>query len=325
MASVEIVRSGRSAVASLTEEQLALIKRQVCRPRSRMATDDELALFRYQAERTGLDPFSNQIYAIFRRDRRSGDEAMSIQVGIDGLRLIAERTGHYVGQDGPYWCSEPGHWHDTWFEKDPPKAAKVIVRKAIAGSIAETPAVAHYEEYVPKSGGLWREKPALMIAKCAEALALRKAFPAETSGLYTAEEMARADVEVATPLPQPLTVEGQVARALNEPLEVEHEPEPSPVGEIVEGFHAVKASFREIRNWIADTGAAAPADNDPLLIRAAIEAMSDERREQLRARVNAERDFMEGKEAIAEQERSEVDFGDYQERLPEEREHGPRI
>lgn len=199
--------------SKMTEEQLELVKRTICRPKDREATNDELALFRFQCERTGLDPFSRQIYAIFRKS--NGREQMGIQVGIDGLRLIAERTGRYAGQEGPFWCNDSGVWSDTWLYSDPPVAAKVIVRKVTSGQLVETAAVAHYGEYVPtynnKPTGLWPSKPALMLGKCAEALALRKAFPAETSGLYVPEEQEQ-EFTVAEPSEETQAIEERAAQ-----------------------------------------------------------------------------------------------------------------
>lgn len=146
-----------------------LVKQTVLKPKNREATAAELALLAEQAVRTGLDPMSRQIYGIFRKNKRTGQEVMTIQVGIDGLRVIAERTGHYLGQSGPFWWDGEG-WTDVWLEAGPPEAAKVIVRKAIAGQVAETPAVAHRAEYMPtyngEPQGLWADKPALMLAKC---------------------------------------------------------------------------------------------------------------------------------------------------------------
>ena len=191
---------------ALGNEQVDLIKRTIAKD----ATNDELKLFLYQCERTGLDPFAKQIYSIKRQGK------MVTQIGIDGARLVAQRTGRYAGQDGPYWCGEDGIWKDVWLTKDiKPRAAKVSVY--LCGIERGTPGVAHWDEYAPYFNGkladMWAKMPALMLAKCAEMLALRKAFPQELSGLYSAEEMAQADnvIEVTPRHVEPST--GEIAEA----------------------------------------------------------------------------------------------------------------
>jgi hypothetical protein len=123
---------------------------------------------------------------------------MNVQASIDGLRLVADRTGKYA-PGASEWCGSDGAWRDVWLEKDPPAAARVTVRKMIGTVLVDFAVPALWSEYAPykdgKLTGLWGKMPALMIAKCSEALGLRRAFPNETSGLYTAEEMAQADVE----------------------------------------------------------------------------------------------------------------------------------
>jgi len=182
--------------SQFSADQLSLIKSTVAKG----TTNDELSLFLYTAERTGLDPLMKQIHAIKRWSSRDGRDVMSIQTGIDGLRLIADRTERYAPGPEPVIVEDP--------------AGNIIkatayVKKWVSTEWHTIGATAYYSEYVQtnKDGrpiGLWAKMPRLMTAKCAEALALRKAFPAEMSGVYTFDETTQADSETpVVPAPKP--------------------------------------------------------------------------------------------------------------------------
>lgn len=169
-----------------TAPQIALIAEQVAPD----ANGSELELFLTVAKARGLDPFARQIHAVHRWDGRKKKNVMSIQTGIDGLRAIAQRSGEYVGNDDPVYL-EGGP------DQRYPLSATVTVWRLVQGQRCAFTATARWDEYCAKNREgdptpMWRRMPRLMLAKCAEALALRKAFPEDLGGLYTDAEMDQA-------------------------------------------------------------------------------------------------------------------------------------
>lgn len=145
------------------------------------------------AKRRGLPPEEKQIYLV------NYGGTWIVQTAIDGYRAIAERSGRYAGSSDPVFVEDNPY----------PFKATITVKKAMdGGAIAEFSASAFWAEYYPGDGNrgiMWRKMPHTMLAKCAEALALRKAFPADLSGIYTNEEMHQAD----NGHPEPTTIREQ--------------------------------------------------------------------------------------------------------------------
>jgi phage recombination protein Bet len=164
-----------------SETQLELIRNVAAKD----CTENEIAQLLIMAQRTGLDPLAKQIYMIKRSGRGT------LQTGIDGYRLIADRTDRYApGREPSFAYDDQG---GLW-------SATAYVKKFAGGMWHEVAATAFWNEYAQtkKEGGLtdtWAKMPHVMLAKCAEALALRRAFPAELSGVYVKEEMDQADSE----------------------------------------------------------------------------------------------------------------------------------
>lgn len=166
----------------------------------------DLIAFLHLCQKSGLDPFTREVYLIGYKDSTApGGKKWSTQTGIDGYRHIAERTGEFLGTLGPWWCGPDGQWVDVWLHDEPPAAARVGILRA--GHPEPFYAVAPYREFAVlkekwegpsgnrkrtgeyEPNAMWAKMPAHMLAKCAEALAIRRAFPRQTSGIYTTDEM----------------------------------------------------------------------------------------------------------------------------------------
>lgn len=177
------------AFQNLSRPQIDLMKRTVAVG----ATDDELKMFLQVCVGAKLNPFLRQVHFVKRWNSKEGKEVGSIQVGIDGFRAIAESGGQYAGSDDAIFTDEKEVLIDK-VKKMIPEKATVTVHKLMEGNRYPFTATARWGEYYPgeKQGYMWHKMPYGQLAKCAEALALRKAFPKLLSGLYAPEEMDQA-------------------------------------------------------------------------------------------------------------------------------------
>ncbi|HEY7117509.1 MAG TPA: recombinase RecT [Tepidisphaeraceae bacterium] len=164
--------------SSFSAERRAFIRKHFCADAPDHIAEPFIAL----CERRGLAPEEKQIYLVKR-----GKDWIT-QTGIDGYRALADRTGAYAGSDKPRFHYDPDNLVT-------PDLAEVTVWKLVQGQRCGFTGEASWDEYCPEQGQdfMWRKMPRTMLAKCAEALALRKAFPAQLSGIYVQEELDQAE------------------------------------------------------------------------------------------------------------------------------------
>ncbi|OBK22530.1 recombinase RecT [Mycobacterium asiaticum] len=237
------------------------------------APDGDLMLFSHVCQKTGLDPFRREIYMIGRNTQVTRYEKVdpndpesnqrkvtryetvyTIQTGIQGFRKrareLAEEKGDRLGFDGPYWCGEDGVWKEVWPETEKPVAAKYIVFR----NGEPVPAVTHFAEYVQTvkvdgntvPNSMWSKMPRNQIAKCAEALAIQRAYPDELSGvvLEDAAQVIDSDGQIIRETQRP-PARARGAAALRDRAKAETQP----------GTQAAAAD-QPVTTETADSGAA---------------------------------------------------------------------
>src|SRR5208337_3987255 len=155
-----------------------------------------------------------QAYAVKYTDGKTGKKNMSVLTSIDGYRSIAIRSGELDGIDdaafGPDIPIDGG---------DYPEWARVTVYRK--GATRGFTATVRWKEYRAvrdgKLGRFWGEMPYTMLAKVAESHALRMAFAADLSGIYTEDEMAQAENLPPGPPAPPALDKGKAIDAESRP------------------------------------------------------------------------------------------------------------
>lgn len=164
-----------------------VLKQQLLASKSQEPTNEELLYFAQVCKASGLDPTKREIYGIYRSGK------LTIQTGIDGLRIAAERSGKFGGSKEPEFDYDPSNTitvKHNGIDKIVPNKARVTVFKIVGDHVLETARTANWLDYYAgeKMGSMYRQYPEPMLAKCAEAQALRAAFP-NLSQIYVSEEM----------------------------------------------------------------------------------------------------------------------------------------
>lgn len=144
-------------------------------------TSTELKQFVWQSQRLGLDIFNREIFLVPRWNSKLGRNVYTPQISIDGMRLIAERTGQYLGSSEPKYEKTESNGKTI-------VSCTITVKKLVKEHEGEFSATVYLHEYNDSKSPLWNNKPLSMLAKVAESHALRKAFPEKMAGLYTTEE-----------------------------------------------------------------------------------------------------------------------------------------
>ena len=155
-------------------------------------TNEEFSMFAEFCKGTGLNPFKKEIWCIV--TGKGQYRKVQMMTGINGFYAIANSHPQFDGVENDYGPMKE-------IELRTPEKKKIKVPEWIECKVyrkdRSRPQMfrAVWEEFhqdlVTRNGylSIWAQKPSLMLEKCAESMALRKAFPQELNGMYTSEEM----------------------------------------------------------------------------------------------------------------------------------------
>lgn len=188
----ELAPAATTSIVNYDQKQLDLIKSTYCKGLS----EPEFALAVQHSKATGLSLLTKQLYAMVHNAKDPEKRTLTFVTSIDGYRSIAAKTGQHAGTDDAKFARN---------EQGLIISASVTVYRMISNQRCPYSATAFWDEYYPgeRYAKFWDKMPHTMLAKVAEALALRKAFPMELGGYYTSDEMAQAQND-ETPAPKPV-------------------------------------------------------------------------------------------------------------------------
>lgn len=171
-------------------------------------TSDSVVMALSYCKARGLDPFKRPVHIVPMWDSQRGAYVETVWPGIAELRTTAFRTKQYAGCDEAEWgpvkkssftgrVKVKGEWTDKTVAIEFPEWCRITVHRELGGRVCTFvgPKVKWLEAYATVGASdlpndMWQSRPEGQLEKCAEAAALRKAFPEELGNDLTAEEMA---------------------------------------------------------------------------------------------------------------------------------------
>ena len=176
---------------NFSDDKLSFLKQHYAKD----ATDMEFDHFIGVCRSRGLNPEAKHIYFLKFKNKKTGVSNVSHVLSIGAYRLIAQRAGVYAGSSEPIFnIGSDGK----------PVSCTVTVSKIVKNQICEFTGKAFLSEQmaIASSDAMWNKMPFAMLEKCAEAKALRKAFPEDLSGLYLKEEMPSEPITLTENTPE---------------------------------------------------------------------------------------------------------------------------
>lgn len=183
-------------------------------------TVDAIVMALAYCKARSLDIMKRPVHIVPMWDSSRGAYVETVWPGISELRTTASRTGVYAGCDEPTFgknvkhtfkgrVKRNGQWVEETAEVEFPEYCRLTVYKIVQGQRVAFvgPKVSWLETYATQGNTelpnkMWQERPEGQLEKCAEAAALRRAFPEETGGELTAEEMTgKAMHDLPTEIP----------------------------------------------------------------------------------------------------------------------------